>query len=64
METENKVSNDLYKVYGEAFMTKHVASSSDPLQSSTMLSKLNNVIGLASLDDNKINNLLRATDKI
>lgn len=64
METDNKVSNDLYKVYGEAFYTKNVATQTESMNSSGMITKLNHVRGLADLQDSEINNLLRATDNL
>ena len=64
METNNKMPTDLYKSYGEIFSLKTNATATDPLNSSTMINKLQHVRSLATLDDNKINKLLHALDEL
>lgn len=64
METNDKLPTDLYKSYGEIFSTKTKATTSEPLSSTTMMNKLQYVRSLATLDDNKINNLLHALDEL
>ena len=58
MEPDNKVSNDLYKAYGAVFNTKPPNMSLENPSTSNMLSKLQNVRSLSTLDDNKIHKLL------
>jgi len=64
MDTEKKIPVDVYKTYGELFGTKTVSQGSEPVNSTTMMSTLQNVRGLGSLDDTKINSLLHAIDDL
>lgn len=64
MEPDNKVSNDLYKSYGELFNTKPTMVSVENPTSTTMYSKLQNVRNLSTLDDTKIHKLLNALDDL
>ena len=64
MDTDNKLSNDLYRSYGELFNIKPATASVENATSSTMFSKLQNVRGLQNLDDNKIHYLLNALDDL
>jgi hypothetical protein len=61
MNSDEKVISDLYRISGEALMPKIQTQAPN---SSNMMNKLQQVKGLAILDDNKINHLLNALDQL
>ena len=64
MESDNKVPNNIYKTYGELFISNSSTGNSEQLNSTSMISKLQNVRSLATLKDDTILNLLRDLDEL
>ena len=64
MESDNKVPNNIYKTYGELFSANTSTGSSEQLNSTSMINKLQNVRSLNTLKDDMILKLLHDLDEL
>ena len=64
MESDNKVPNNIYKTYGELFSANTSTNSSEQLNSTSMINKLQNVRSLNTLNDDLILKLLHDLEEL